>query len=522
VAEIPGPVAELAVLLAAVLPKFSLIRAVRTKNGEQRMKTIGMIGSLSLTLMAGCVSYTVPTASAAPQETAFTFKANSGEEAEAFRGEVFVPENRSNPKSRDIPLRYVRFAATGTNPGAPIIYLAGGPGGSGVATAKWRRFPLFMAMREFGDVIALEQRGAGESNDTSECISDTIIPVDAVLPKAELLSRLRQSAVQCRAFWKKEGVDLSGYTTVESVHDLDDLRVHLGAEKITLWGISYGSHLALAALKDMDDRINRVVIASAEGLDQTVKLPSRTDAYFDRLQAAIDAQPEARAAYPDVKALMRRVLAKLEANPVMLHLEGADGENIDYLLQKQTMQMMTSALISDPERVVMLLQLYTAADAGIYDPIAGLVKRFFLEPQPQVSWKAMSLAMDVASGIGDERLARVEREAKDALLGDLLNFPMPHLRGVFKDFELDDDFRKAPVSDVPTLLLTGTLDGRTYPKAQQEAVAGLTNVSTVIVQNAGHNLFMSSPEVTQTIQRFMRGEEIGDTTIELPLPNFVD
>jgi len=71
-------------------------------------------------------------------------------------------------------------------------------------------------------------------------------------------------------------------------------------------------------------------------------------------------------------------------------------------------------------------------------------------------------------------------------------------------------------------LLTGTLDGRTYPNAQQEAVAGLTTVSTGNVQNAGHNMFMSSPEVTQTIERFMRGEEIGDTTIELPLPNFVD
>ena len=77
------------------------------------------------------------------------------------------------------------------------------------------------------------------------------------------------------------------------------------------------------------------------------------------------------------------------------------------------------------------------------------------------------------------------------------------------------------MSDVPTLLLTGTLDGRTYPKSQQEAVAGLTNVSTVIAQNAGHNLFMSSPEVSEVIQRFMRGEEIDDMTIELPLPNFV-
>jgi pimeloyl-ACP methyl ester carboxylesterase len=484
------------------------------------MRFIGTIGCLSLVLLAGGVSYAETPLAAAP-EAVFTFKADSGEEVEAFRGELFVPENRSDPNSRNIPLRYVRFAATGKHPGAPIIYLAGGPGGSGVAAAKWRRFPLFMAMREFGDVIALEQRGAGLSDDTPKCISATIIPNDEVLSEAAALSLLRQSVVQCRAFWEKQGVDLRGYTTIESAYDLDDLRVHLGAEKITLWGISYGSHLALAALKEMGGRIDRVVIASAEGLDQTVKLPSRTDAYFDRLQVAIDAQPEAKAAYPDVKALMRRVHAKLEANPVMLHLEGADGENADYLLQKYIMQMMASALISDPERAAMLLQLYVAADAGFYDPIAGVVQQYFLEPQPQLSWRAMPLAMDLASGISDERLALVQHEAKDALIGDLLNFPMPHLRGVFEDIELGDGFREAPVSNVPTLLLTGTLDGRTYPESQQEAVSGLANVTTVTVQNAGHNLFMNSPEVTQVIQRFMRREEVNDTTIELPLPKFI-
>jgi len=67
-------------------------------------------------------------------------------------------------------------------------------------------------------------------------------------------------------FWKDEGVDVFGYTTLENVQDLDALRRHLGAEKITLWGISYGSHLALAALKTMDDRIEKVIIASAEGM----------------------------------------------------------------------------------------------------------------------------------------------------------------------------------------------------------------------------------------------------------------
>ncbi|MBB3061525.1 pimeloyl-ACP methyl ester carboxylesterase [Microbulbifer rhizosphaerae] len=87
----------------------------------------------------------------------------------------------------------------------------------------------------------------------------------------------RDALRECLAFWRESGVDLAGYNTVENTRDLDALRRHLGAKKIVLWGTSYGSHLALAALKEMEDRVERVVISSAEGLDQTVKLPARTD-----------------------------------------------------------------------------------------------------------------------------------------------------------------------------------------------------------------------------------------------------
>lgn len=481
------------------------------------MRISSLIGSFAVTLLAGCSSLAQPQG-----EEPFQFEANSGETVEAFRGNFKVPENRADPDSREITLHYVRFPATGENPGAPIVYLAGGPGGSGIATAKRRRFPLFMAMREFGDVIAFEQRGTGESNDTPECVSSIFIPDDEGLSENETLGRLRRSVDECRRFWDDEGIDLRGYTTVESARDLDALRRHLGAYKVTLWGISYGTHLAFAALKEIDNsHIDRLVLASAEGLDQTVKLPSRTDAYFARLQAAVDTQPAAKAAYPDIDALMRQVHAKLEQKPVMLQLPTQDGGAADFLLQKKVMQRLASAMISDPERAVMLLQLYMAADAGMYEPIAGLLARFVTPGEP-ISWQAMPLAMDVASGVSGERLARVEREAETALLGDLLNFPMPQLDGALADMDLGDDFRTAPKSHVPALLLTGTLDGRTYPESQQEAVAGLTDVTTVTIVNAGHNLFMSSPDVTAVIQKFMRGEAIMDSEITIDLPVFVD
>ena len=77
------------------------------------------------------------------------------EKVDAEFGTLLVPENRSNPESNLIELAFVRFKSTAKNPGPPIVYLAGGPGGSGIFAAKGSRFPLFMALREIGDVIVI-------------------------------------------------------------------------------------------------------------------------------------------------------------------------------------------------------------------------------------------------------------------------------------------------------------------------------------------------------------------------------
>ena len=81
-------------------------------------------------------------------------------------GRLTEPENRRSPNGKTVELAFVRFKKTGTSPGTPIVYLAGGPGGSGIAAAQGTRFSLFMAMREFGDVIAFDQRGTGSSKPT--------------------------------------------------------------------------------------------------------------------------------------------------------------------------------------------------------------------------------------------------------------------------------------------------------------------------------------------------------------------
>ncbi len=497
-------------------------------KGNQLMKFRHLLSITALLLAGSHPAIANPTvaSTAEPQifenEQKIIFE-NDGQKVAAFAGTIQVPENRAKPASRTIPLKYIRFPATGAKAGSPIIYLAGGPGGSGIAAAQHPnfRFPLFMALRQFGDVIALDQRGTGASDITPECISKQRLPLTSRVTELEVEAIYQAAAKECVNFWTEQGVDVWGYTTAQSALDLDDLRRHFKADKITLWGISYGSHLALASLKSMPKHIDKVVIASAEGLDQTVKYPARTDEYFDRLQLAINQQPAAAKAYPDIKQLMRRVHAQLEKKPLALSVKQKDGRQLELLFQRSHLQGFASAMIADPERAVpMLLSLYQTLDQGNTAVLSELLQQGYIDDQP-ISFKVMSLAMDIASGISAERLKVVNQQAKTALLGMALNFPMPQLNKAVAGLDLGDEFRAGPHSDVPTLLLSGTLDGRTYPQSQREATAGLSNLNQVLVVNAGHNLFMVSPKVTEVISDFLSGKKITTTEIQVELPSFL-
>jgi len=449
----------------------------------------------------------------ATQAGPFRFKGWQGTDTDAERGFFEVPEDRRDPKSRKIRLSYVRFASTAAKPGPPIIYLAGGPGGLATRAAGGPRFPIFMALREVADVIAFDQRGTGLSNAIPERPASTRPPPE--FTQAGLTAYFREDFQSAWADWTKAGVAMTGYNTEQNADDIDDLRRHLGAEKVDLWGISYGTHLALSMLKRHGDRVNRVALASLEGQDQTVKRPAAIDALLRQVDGLLAADPAVRAAIPDLPALMRRVHAKLEAAPLNLTAT-LNGAPVELQIGGFAIQLMAGGLIANPQTLVMLPGLYLALDAGKTD----VLKPFANEFANMLGIAGMPEATDLASGISPARLALVRREAKTAVLGEALNFPMPQLLGAVPGVDLGEGFRSPLRIDHPALLVAGTLDGRT-PMSEQDVVAAqFRRKSRVIVENAGHNVFEAHPDVQGLLVRFFRGETVTDTQLSLPPPKF--
>ena len=430
------------------------------------------------------------------------FKLRDGSELATEKGTFWVPEDRNDPRSRRIPVRFLRLRSTSASPGSPIVYLAGGPGGSGTGTMQGPRQPVFLALRAVADVIVLDQRGTGLSTAIEPC--DAEKPFDfagTVLSEASYTAYYRATLDRCLAQWRAQGVAINGYPTVQSAEDIEDLRKHLGARRLNLWGISYGTHLGLAYMRAHPGSVERVAFASVEGLDQTVKLPAHLDKALERIAAF--------AGQPGLVDTMRRVHAKFDAEPQTLSAGG-----ISFRMDSFALRLLASIVPKNPDGIPQLAQLYGALDAGQYAPVAGILYGNFLK-EP-LTMRGMPEAMDIASGITDARLAEVNRQAATSLLGRATNAPMPQLRGAVPGIDLGDRFRRELVSDIPTLVFSGDLDIRTPLEEQAVALAGLSRKQTVLFRNGGHDLFEAHPDVASILTDWFSGRPV--TVRELALP----
>lgn len=449
----------------------------------------------------------------------YTFENSKGEKVNSEFGTLLVPENRSNPESNLIELAFVRFKSTAKNPGPPIVYLAGGPGGSGIGTATGSRFPLFMALREIGDVIAFDQRGTGYSKPNLGCYEQLALPLDVVPSRAAAVEELRKNARGCIEYWRDiQRVDLTGYNTNESADDLEDLRKALGAKHISLWSISYGTHLALTTIRRHPQSIYRAILAGTEGPDHTYKLPSNVQKHLEDLAAIIKADPELGKEIPDFLALMKSVFDRLDAQPQTVEInDPRTKQNVKVIVNKFVLQYIVANNIGTTLTANFPALFYRASKGDFTNPA-----QVWLNTSRQGIGSAMSFMMDCASGQTAARREQIVREAKETLLEDISNFPFPEICDEWKAPDLGDQFRSPVTANVPVLFISGTLDARTPISNAEEYRKGFANSTHIIIEGAVHSdpLFLSSPKIKDGMLEFLRGQPVTVTKISAPPMKF--
>ena len=425
-------------------------------------------------------------------------------------GRLTVPLVRARPDAGNAEIAFVRLQVGEGKPGAPLVYLPGGPGGSGIsATRSPQSLAGFARLAETGDVILLDQRGVGLS--TPRVVCQPPAPLASHEKFTISPERYAAAAKACAEQWRAKGVDVSGFTNGETAADIEDLRKALGVPKLRLFGFSYGTHLGLAVLRAFPASVERAMLIGTEGPNHTRKLPSTLDTQLAKLSLL--------AGY-DMTASLRRVIEKLEREPMLVTInDRAAKKEVQVAIGPDALRRFLVADIGDGNDFPVFPALLQTIEAG--DPS---ILRWFAEKRYNQITGAidlMVLGLECSSSATENRERQIQLEARTSPFRNAMNGFYPQVCAVLPPVDLGDAFRGPLVSNVPVLFVSGSLDSNTPPFQAEELRWGMPNATHLIVANAGHEDTLPHPEVQAILGEFLAGRDVSARRVALPAPKFL-
>ncbi|MFG2715070.1 alpha/beta fold hydrolase [Streptomyces goshikiensis] len=417
-------------------------------------------------------------------------------------GTLTVPENRAKPEGRKITLGVAIVPAVSDHPPPdPIVWFAGGPGDDAVGEAK---MAVDGGLNRDRDVIFMSQRGTYSADPVLTCpnIDEFNARAVGLVYDAPSTERLHVQATKaCRDKLAASGADLSAYSDIESAADYADLRTALGIKEWNVFGISYGTHLALAYMRLHPQGLRSV------GIDGILP-PSRAGSAatwssarqgFDGLFKACAQQPACNRRYPNLSATFDRLVRELEAKPVTttVTLPGNPKPVKVVLDGGALVNWMTSATHVAPEVPLALDELAHGKPQRIARQWAGGK----LSPQA-VGRVSHGLAYGVFCG----EWTPYESQAQ-ALKGGRDTFPsfppsvlaqapqLTYLRpdcAVWNVPAAPRSIRDVTRSDIPTLALSGGFDSQTGADNGPYVARTLGHATVVTIPYEPHVVFATS------------------------------
>jgi len=280
-------------------------------------------------------------------------------EGESFNCGVFtVPQNWGSPDGRNLDLGFLVAKATGETPQTdPLIFLAGGPGTSGVLSGNFDKYQRVRTERE---IIFFDIRGVGVSQRLGfeECLvlalentaaADQITALQAAAarflaiangdgaPASPDLSDLDLPLLNatCWEQFTSSGIDPGQFTTASSARDTVELIKALGHDAFNIEGASYGTRLAMTIMDNMAEYENAPELRSVI-LDSTfppsvylIRSLVRSDHDF-MLQLLDECQADAvcDGAYPNLAARLAALLNRLDQTPLTVNGETVTTDDV--------------------------------------------------------------------------------------------------------------------------------------------------------------------------------------------------
>lgn len=243
-------------------------------------------------------------------------------------GYLTVPADRTDPTGDTMRLHISRYASFSETPAPePVVVVLGGPGGG---PGSNETFALYQSVQvdyaiflERRDLIVLDQRGTGYSEPSLNCraYEQTVIAnAQAELEPSDYVDSLTGALMTCFDDFAANGIDLTDFSTSNTVEDLEDLRTALGYETWNLYGVGYGTQPALAYAAAYPDATRSLILSSpiVDAATWLTTRPQRVAASLETLFESCTTNPECVADFPTLATAFNDAIVRLADNPIDL------------------------------------------------------------------------------------------------------------------------------------------------------------------------------------------------------------
>jgi len=433
-------------------------------------------------------------------------------------GRLLAPETAGVTNGRFVRLPFVVFKAAMDESEAPLVFLHGGPGEPAdldrEGVARWFGLIDQSDWLKRQDLIVFDQRGAGLAEPSLKCPEMQSAGYDIFvgrLSNEAAVIRWARAAKSCRDRLTEAGIPLDSYNTEASAGDLTALLSGLGYSSWNLYGVSYGTRLALAFLRQHPTGIRSVILDSVypPNVHAYVEAPSNAARAFATLFEDCDRNLPCRMANPHLAASFRELTLRAVDAPLQVPF-GTDADSaravsaVANLDSAKLIEVLFGGFYSWQD-ISRLPEIISAASRGETKPLTPLVDEALETYQsPDFSY-GMFLSTECHDDWSYDTPAAIEHAAVSA--DNFAPFARANLPviacPVWRVGSAPASFHDPVRSAAPVLILTGDYDPIT-PPAWAAAAAATLPLSTVIhFPGIGHGILASHRCADQLAVRFL-------------------
>ena len=415
-----------------------------------------------------------------------------------------VPVDRGAPELGSTEISLLVWPGAGEarpgDAGAPLAALQGGPGGASTDMVEY--FPR----RPYTQVF-IDQRGTGFGSVDLDC-PEISAALPAILAAEAAQARSIELAAYGACFDRLGGDPLLANTdTAAHAADVVEVMAALGFDRWSVYGVSYGTAIALEILRDPPTSLAGVVLDGVlpPDVEMTPALAASAQRALDEIDDACAADIGCTAVVGSFKDTLHGLIAELNAEPLTVSLQSHEtslGEAVEVLIDGDFLaalvfQFLYVADLTWPLPLILFELAEGMAEPGEYLALVAVEYSLLIyDAEHEATYFAANCADRVPF---DSAPPQNMGAFAAAVVGD----------GFGEVCDLIDVAASPPASadpvssDKPVLMLSGRFDPITPPEFATQAAQHLPNATLVVRDGAHHGIWVGDDCIDSIVDDFL-------------------